>query len=199
MDRRQLLKTMPVLLGMALSPSCRRALESAGDLAAVPRGGRLSAAQMGIIAVLAELIIPRTDTPGATDAGVPAFIEQIVVDWYTETERQIFLEGLAELESGAERNWSAPFLGLDRERQAQLLSELEPPLEGLLEAGPLESVALAPGAAGELQFFVKLKELCVLGYYTSAVAANTELSYRPVPGRYVGDALFEPRGRQWAH
>jgi hypothetical protein len=186
-----------LLLGMAVSPSCRRALETGEDLMAPPRGGRLSAEQNRIIGVLAELIIPRTGTPGAIDAGVPAFIEQIVVDWYTEDERRIFLDGLADLEGAALRHWSQSFVDVGSTRQAHLLSELEPPLEGMLEAGPLDAEAIGPGGSGELPFFVKLKELTVLGYYTSAAAANTELYYEPVPGRYEGAALFEVRGRQW--
>ena len=47
------------------------------------------------------------------------------------------------------------------------------------------------GAAGDVPFYLKLKELTVLGYYTSQMAATTELDYQPVPGRYDGDALFD--------
>ena len=46
-------------------------------------------------------------------------------------------------------------------------------------------------------FFVKMKELTVLGYFTSELAAQTELDYQPVPGSYDGDALFDDTGRQW--
>ena len=53
------------------------------------------------------------------------------------------------------------------------------------------------GAAGDVPFYLKLKELTVLGYYTSQAAAVTELDYQPVPGHYDGDARFEEVGRQW--
>jgi hypothetical protein len=56
---------------------------------------------------------------------------------------------------------------------------------------------LPAGASGELPFYVKLKELTVLGYYTSELAAQSELVYLPVPGRYDGDFLFAEIGRQW--
>ena len=81
----------------------------------------------------------------------------------------------------------------DADQQARVLAELEPPSEGGSE-GP---VRIPAGAAGDVPFYLKLKELTVLGYYTSQVAAGTELDYQPVPGRYDGDARFDDFGRQW--
>ncbi len=192
-NRRNLLKAFGITAGVTISPSCQRALESGVDLSAQPVNGSLSEEQLEVVAVLADLIIPETDTPGALAAGVPEFIHQIVIDWYTPVEQQIFLDGLGELDTIAEAHWSASFARLDTDQQSRVLSELEPPIEGGL-AGP---AAIPAGAAGEAPFFLKLKELTVLGYYTSEVAATTELDYQPVPGHYDGDARFEDVGRQW--
>ena len=192
-NRRSLLKAIGVGAGIAISPSCQRALESGADLSQPPVNGSLSEAQLEVVATLSELIIPETDTPGAIAAGVPQFIHQIVIDWYTPAERQIFLDGLGELNAIAEAHWSAPFGSLDADQQARVLAELEPPSEGGSE-GP---VRIPAGAAGDVPFYLKLKELTVLGYYTSQVAAGTELDYQPVPGRYDGDARFDDFGRKW--
>jgi hypothetical protein len=48
-------------------------------------------------------------------------------------------------------------------------------------------------------FFHKLKLLTVLGYYTSEIGSQQELSYNPVPGRYEGDVDFDKVGRQWSY
>lgn len=192
-NRRNLLKTMGIATGLVISPSCQRALESAVDLTAPPMNGSLSEDQLKVISILAELILPETDTPGAIAAGVPEFIHQIVVDWYTPAERQIFLDGLGELDASADAHWSAPFAALAPAQQVRVLSEQEPPSEGGLSERP----SIPAGAAGEVPFYLKLKELTVLGYYTSQIAATTELDYQPVPGHYDGDARFDEFGRQW--
>jgi hypothetical protein len=150
-----------------------------------------------MIETLAELIIPETDTPGAMAAGVPSFIHQIVVDWYTESERAIFLEGLADLEATAQRHWAQPFIGLSTTQHGQLLAELEAPTEGSGSGQFMAGAFLPAGASGDLPFYVKLKELTVLGYYTSELAAQSELVYLPVPGVYDGDFRFSEIGRQW--
>ena len=197
LNRRNILKVAGLSLGAAISPSCRRAIESGSDLAAPPLTGKLSESQNQAITALADLIIPATDTPGAVQAGVPDFIQQIVVDWYTAGERQIFLDGLAELDQAARARWSRPFVGLTTTQQAQLLTELEPPMEGMTESRPMSALSLPAGASGDLPFYVKLKELTVLGFYTSELAATTELDYQPVPGHYDGDARFGDSDRQW--
>ena len=192
-NRRALLKAIGVTAGVAISPSCQRALESAADLSAPPVNGSLSEDQLEVVSMLVELIIPETDTPGAIAAGVPEFVHQIVIDWYTPAEQQIFLDGLGELDTVAEAHWAAPFGRLDAHQQARVLAELEPPSEG----GGQGLTAIPAGASGDVPFYLKLKELTVLGYYTSQTAAGTELDYQPVPGHYDGDARFEEVGRQW--
>jgi len=197
MDRRELLKAAGLMLGAAVSPSCRQALESSVDLSAAPVSGSLSEHQRVMIGMLAELIIPETDTPGATAAGVPSFIHQIVVDWYTPAERTLFLEGLADLDAAAQRHWSRSFRELSAIQQGRLLTELEPPSEGAGDVQFLAGAYLPAGASGDAPFHVKLKELTVLGYYSSELAAHSELVYLPIPGFYDGDFLFSEIGRQW--
>ena len=198
MDRREILKAAGVLLGVAISPACSRALESGEDLSRAPVNGELSSQTQRMIEILADLIIPETDTPGAAAAGVPQFIHQIVMDWYTDAERSIFLDGLAALEVAGQANWAKPFIELDEAQQAHLLAALEPVPESPAEGGnALSAIFMPAGAAGEVPFYSKLKELTVLGYYTSEIGSTQELVYLPVPGRYDGDYELAEIGRQW--
>ena len=186
-------------LGTALqvtSPSLARAL--AGDF-----GGAASVAntcldedQRKFCAVLAELIIPTTDTPGAITAGVPAFVEMMVCDWYTAKEREIFMDGLAALDNDCQQRYSTGFLKSSEEKQVEVLhrqqelaARYEPPEDQLSFLMSTEDEN-AP-------FFDKLKELVVVGYYRSEIGAKQELIYNPMPMEYR-DIPFTEVGRQWS-
>ncbi len=47
----------------------------------------LSTADAGMIAVIADAILPRSDTPSATDVGVPAWIDVVVGGYFSDTRR----------------------------------------------------------------------------------------------------------------
>ncbi|HEY8521912.1 MAG TPA: gluconate 2-dehydrogenase subunit 3 family protein [Gammaproteobacteria bacterium] len=183
MNRREWLQTAAALLGGSLGASCTRALLSGAPLTGAPARPALDAAQLDAVARAAELIIPTTDTPGAIAAGVPDFIHHVVADWYTREERARFLDGLDALDREARRRYGTDFLSADEREQT-----------ALLEAFEAEALSGRPRAGG--QFFAMLKELTVLGYYTSEVGCRTELVYLPVPGEYHGDALFHAHDRQ---
>lgn len=184
MDRREALRLATMLLGGALSASCTRALLSGGTGRGTPATPALDAAQLRQVSRAAERIIPRTDTPGAIDAGVPDFIHRIVAEWYTTAERATFLDGLAALDRDAHERFGRIFADLGNAEQDALLAALESPVPPRTAPAPI---------------FAQLKELTVLGYYTSEVGAAAELIYRPLPGQYRGDALFHEHGKQWQY
>ena len=200
MQRRALIKGL--LMGgvgatlNVTSPSLARAL--AADFAGAPSLATacFNEGQREVCTILAELVIPTTDTPGAIAAGVPAFVEMMVCDWYTSTERKIFLDGLAALEDDSQRRYSAGFLELSETRQIEALrrqqdiaAEYEPPEN--------ELSFLMPAEDEHAPFFDKLKELVVIGYYHSEIGATQEMIYNPMPMEYR-DIPFSEVGRQWS-
>ena len=98
MKRRELLKYTAVAMGIGSTSSVLLGALSGCEDSERPQKSdvdvQIGAQPRGLIAALAELIIPETDTPGAVAAGVPDFIDQIVSQWYTPTERKIFDDGL---------------------------------------------------------------------------------------------------------
>lgn len=134
----------------------------------------VEASQRDTIAALADTILPATDTPGAIEAGVPAFIETMLEQWCTASEREVFLAGLDSLDAWCTAH-GAPAFRL---------------------ASPTQRAA-ALSAAERLPFFTMARELVVVGYYTSKVGATQELQYNPAPGRYA-DISFASVGRQWS-
>jgi gluconate 2-dehydrogenase gamma chain len=184
-NRRDALKTVGLLLGTAVSPSVACAVRSGYRAPGAGEALRtLSPSQGELVATLTELIIPTTDTPGARAAGVHAFIDGLLTDIFTAEERERFLAGLSEVDVRAERTSGATFLESAPQQQVAVLSALE---REPRDAGD-----------GPPPFFGWLKELTLVGYYTSEVGAAQELSYVHVAGSYDGDIPYEQVGRAYS-
>ena len=202
MDRRTLLKNTAVLLGGIASSSVTRAVLAGVDSSVAIEKPVFTAIQRKKCSVLTEMIIPSTDTPGAIEAGVPHFVEVMVSDWYTDRERQIFFAGLKSLDQYCTENFSKRFLECNADQQINALEQAEKDSEGYkAEADGMTGKgegSLFPGPEDEGKpFFTKIKELTVLGYYTSEVGAKQELRYDPMPMEYK-DIDFADVGRQWS-
>lgn len=136
-----------------------------GQQAGVVSAGRFfTAAEMATLAVLADRIIPPTETPGGAAAGVPAYIDMVVSG---SADRQtLFREGLEWLDRESAAAGRGNFRDLDEAAQNAIL-------ERACEAAE-SGRAEAPGA----RFFTALKSLTADGYYTSRVGLVEELGYK---------------------
>jgi hypothetical protein len=134
----------------------------------------LDARQQALVATIAELIVPTTDTPGARAAGVPQFIDLLLADWYDPPDRARFLQGLADVDRDSRTRFGRDFVSATAGQQAELLERLD--------AG----VTAAREAHGDPQehFFHQMKWLTLYGYYTSEIGVNRELREQTIPGRY---------------
>ena len=189
MDRREALKRVGVLMGGAVSASV-----VSGVLAGCRAGGTasytpqtLTTSQDELVATVAELIIPATDTPGARAAGVHTFIDQMLTHIYSNEERDRFLAGLADLDARAQAGGNPTFLESTPEAQTAILQDLE-----------AEARAARTSGAVAMPFFSVMKELTLVGYYTSEIGATQELKYVHAAGSYDGDVPFEEVGRAYS-
>ena len=175
------------------------------------------------IEAMSDIIIPETDTPGARAAGVDQFVDRMLTDYYPATERDRFLSGLARVDARAQRQHSLPFAKLSREQQTAIVLDLdkaaftEPPAKADRSAAgapkpevrksdvaagqgvgadPKEAAAPDPDDIGRESFFRRMKELTVVGYYTSEVGQTRELRITPW-GRYR-DIPYTPGTPAWA-
>lgn len=193
-DRREALRRAAVLLGGALSASTASGVlagcEARGlaEDAWTPRA--LNRAQAELVATIAEHIIPETDTPGARAVGVHRFVDAMLAESYSGAERQHFLVGLADVDARARRACGRAFLECLHQEQRGLLEQLD------REA--LASPASPPVSLTALPFFRTMKELTLVGYYTSQIGATRELRHAPLPGRFEGCVPRAPDGRTWA-
>lgn len=190
MYRRDLIKFSSLILGGAVSSSVSKVL-----LAAVPVHAGLvntifNPDQQTSVAVLSEMIIPTTDTPGAIQAGVPDFIATIVSEWYNLDERKVFFQGLKDLDQYCNAVDGSTFADAGEALRLEALRKQEQLAK--------EFHADQNTRQGEQsRFFDQIKELVVVGYYSSEVGAKQEWRYLPMPGQYDGDYDFSQVGRQW--
>ena len=117
----------------------------------------LKPGQMEWVAKLVDLIIPRSDTPGASDAGVPVYIDRALSR--TASAKTRFLAGMAQLDAAAKRKFGAEFLKLEAAKQIELLTAIQD-----------EKSALG-------RFFKLAKDLTIEGYYTSKPGLTVELGW----------------------
>ena len=129
----------------------------------------LSAEQAGLVAELADLIIPRTDAPGATDVRVVEFIDRILGFWDTSEERERFLAGLDAIDAQA---GETGFAALSPEGKVVLLTRLDDAPDR--PAGSAEAA------------WTRLKGMVVYGYFTSREVQQQVLRTPIIPGRYQG-------------
>ncbi|HWC75481.1 MAG TPA: gluconate 2-dehydrogenase subunit 3 family protein [Gemmatimonadales bacterium] len=134
----------------------------------------LTPEQNETVATIAELIIPKTDTPGARDAGVPAFIDVMVAEWGDDDQRKMFTSGLANVDERSRASYGKDFVACTAQQQAEVLQDLDYELARLRDTKSDTSK----------NFFQAMKWLTLTGYYTSEIGATSELHYRVVPGRY---------------
>ena len=97
-DRREAIRRAALLAGVVLSPAWLTLVDRARPLA---QARYFTPEQLSTAGAIADRIIPRTDTPGAADVGVPAFIDLLYGEFMTEAERRRLTSGLAEVDKAA--------------------------------------------------------------------------------------------------
>jgi hypothetical protein len=187
--RREILRRAAWLLGGAISApaalaflqGCSAREGKAGDeqsgeaphADALAAGGRrfLDAAEFALVAEIAEIMLPRTDTAGARDADVPAFIDAALAGLYSQTDQQRFRDGCAQFDA-VQSSTGKPFLEREpAERVAAVRSALESALASHQDYKP---------------FILATRELALLGYFSSRVGITENMEYVAVPTAYHG-------------
>ena len=189
--RRDMLLRAAMLVGGAAAVStlttCFRNGDGGADGAAGladiagPTGEYFNAARMAALTAIVDVIIPRTATPGAVDAGVPAFIDGMMATWASATTRARYDQVIDDMDNAALQGFGRRMSSLDAPSRLAAVSGYD-------------SQAFGRGDADYRAF----KELVLLGYYHSEPGATEELQYELVPGEWIACAPLSEIGRAWA-
>lgn len=196
MDRREALRRTAMLMGGALSaPAILGIMNGCTAKPTIDwKPEFLSADQGAVISRLADIIIPATDTPGAKDVGVPAFIDKMLKDVFSKEEQQKFLDGLKAFEDRSRRETGDNFVELGEEEQVSFVTTVHNE-DVQSYASSRNSRPPAPRP-----FLLSVKELTMLGFFTSETGATQVLQYVAVPGAYKGcvPVTEAGNGKTWA-
>ena len=193
MNRRDAIKQTSLLLGYTLSASAVSAVLS--GCRAEPKApdwapSFFTETEMPGIEAIAEAILPKTDTYGANDVGVPQFIDLVLNECYTADEQQAVKTQLAAFEADCQDSHQMAFAKLNNEQQIEQLHKWEEQAKAELAVEGRSKEAPKP-------FFTIMKELCLLGYMSSEKVGKELLVYDPIPGQYDGCISFDKGGVKW--
>lgn len=189
MNRRDALNRVALILGgtvvggAAFLESCK---SSDAKLAV---GLPFSAENISFLDEVAETIIPTTNTPGAKAAGVGAFMNTMVVDCYEEKDQKIFMNGLTEIDEASKKKNGKSFLSASADERKALLTEIDKQAKDYNKSKKSED----PN-----HYFQLMKQLTLLGYFSSEIGCTQALRYEAVPGRYEGCIPYKKGDRAWA-
>lgn len=246
-NRREAIKRASWALGFAISAPTLSAVlngcKASPELAFKPVF--LSPEQAALVSEVAEIIIPKTDTPGAKDTGVPGFIDLILKDCYKKDDQDEFISSLNAFNDEAKSSSGDAFLDLDPAQQREFVFKLH--TEALEEnkkfedvrrklvgqdyiAQDLEKEYGSPEAIDgsnasqwityfptakfritrdsvtnkvkevsfDRPFILNMKELTVVGFFTSKAGCEQVLQYVQTPGSYQGCVPLAEVGKTWA-
>lgn len=193
MDRRSLVGYAIYLVGGA-------AFGSATRLSAARQPSRSKPISSHLVALLSSVcdtIMPKTDTPGALEAGVPKLVQIMLSEWASEERRAQIFAALDRIDSGAATSTGQGFVALPSEQRISFLARHD---VDALRASQ-SSVALLPALPGDPIIhdpgYSKLKELIVILYYYSEAALTSELPYEHSPGAWQASIPVTKETRSW--
>jgi len=189
-DRREFLGSLAgisaLLPGLSLLPLREPSFTAALHARAAAAGLRtLNPEQDAAVTCIAEILLPQTDTVGATQVGVSRFIDLLLTESMLERDRARFLEGLAAIDARSRSLGGAPVAAASRQDQESLIRSLDgqlpqfPPTRA--ERALLDRQAMTAERGYEL-----LKHLVVFAYFTSEPVAKDLINAPIIPGRYDG-------------
>jgi hypothetical protein len=197
MTRRQILQRVAYLMGGAVSaPAVLGLLNgcSPKQQEASWQPVFFTKEQGALVADIAEIIIPRTDTPGAKDVGVPSFIDTMLKDVYAQEDRDRYLAGLKAFDDAARTMHSKAFVDLSKSQQTDLVRKIHDEAVAVeLSYDPRPKTLQRP-------FILMTKELTLLGFFCSEPGATQVLQYVAVPGAFQACIPLAQagNGRAWA-
>jgi hypothetical protein len=211
MDRRELLKMIAVVTGGVVIGG---EVFLTGCTTAGKTEAGFTAENIALLDEVAETIIPATTTPGAKAAKVGEFMKVMVTDCYTQNQQTAFMNGIALLEEACKKATGKSFMEctpvqrhdflVSLEKEAKEFNtkrdEADKPKRDALKA---ENEKLPWKDQKEFEttpshYYTMMKQLTLLGFFSSKTGMTETLRHIPVPGKYDGAFPYAKGDKAWA-
>lgn len=194
MERRDLLSHMLFLVGAASTVTLTAPALAKATARTKPY---LDAPVFSLLSAVSDTIIPRTDTPGAIEARVPAKFDGLLATWASGQRRVELTQALARIDAAARSQAGKGFAELSSDQRYDLLAVHDiaalKPVPRKKQATGFASLSEAPSVVDP--GYSKLKELVVVLYYYSEQALTSELAYEHSPGGWTASIKVTPETR----
>jgi len=182
-DRRDAIKALLAISAAGALSACLEGPAEGSGASKLSLAPSLSASEMALVAALAQTIIPKTETAGAIEAGVPATLQSLFTDWADDNHRNYWRTGLEKLEKHFVKSGGQPFAQMTASQQSNLLGKYD---------------AQAYAEEGFDDFYKNMKSTIARAYYMSEPGATEELAYESVPGEWRGCVPLSEQPKTWA-
>jgi hypothetical protein len=160
--------------------------------------------QDALVAELADVIIPTTNTPGAKAAKVNEIIDIVLKDCYKKPDQQAFIDGLTQTQKMSQDAYGKSYVQLDNAQKTDIMKKLEAEAKQIRKlqqdatGGGQQDVQIPKDKLKQTPFFYMLKDLTLMGYFTSEIGATQALEYVAIPGKFEGCVPLKPGQKAWA-
>lgn len=218
MNRRELLKmvslaTGAVVIGGELFISGCKNTDSSAGMAA------FTDTDITFLNEVADTILPTTSSPGAKAANVGKFMTVMVNDCYTEKDQKAFHTGIKTLNDAAEKKYKKGFVEATPAERLELLKEIDKNVSDFNVAASQQFKNLTPQQKTQMAldknktaidpvseklkenpdfYYTMMKQLTLLGYFSSEIGATKALRYIETPGKYDGAFPYKKGDKAWA-
>ena len=183
LSRREALKNVGLLLGISI-PLAKWEVLSATVIDKDFTPQFFNSNEFLMISNMVDLIIPRTDSPGALDAKVNNYIDMMLSEWASRQTQKKFQLGIANLNQAAKKQFTLNFNDCSKQQKITFLTTLDDSSEKNVNE--------------VIEFFHDFKWFVIAGYYTSEEGASIELNYDPMPGVYKGCLPYSKTDKAWS-
>ncbi|MBA4166769.1 MAG: gluconate 2-dehydrogenase subunit 3 family protein [Chitinophagaceae bacterium] len=138
---------------------------------------------------VADTILPATGTPGAKAAHVGAFMTVMVKDCYDDNDQKTFRGGFDKINDASKKKFDKVFMEISSDQKHQLLTDIDK---------EQQDYTSKKKEGDSAHYFRLMKELTLLGYFTSEIGSTQALRYVESPGKYEGCIPYKKGDKAWA-